>query len=185
MLGLTFLFQRVPEILANPRTGYIWTNPLKVLALLGGALALASIKVRDEAAENGKLERWSLTIGPWLLGSFLLVGGVQHFIYAPFVDTLVPGWIPPSQRFWTLFAGVCLIAGGLGLFVPPTRRVAAILSGCMIFLWVVLLHIPRVATEVDKAFEMAGVLEALALSGVAFLMAGWRRDQPAPTSSLA
>ena len=42
----------------------------------------------------------------------------------------------------------------------------------MIFLWVLMLHIPRAVSLPAHAFETAGVFEALALSGVAFLTAG-------------
>jgi uncharacterized membrane protein len=179
MLVLTFLFQRVPQIAANPLAGFVWTNPLKVLALLGGAITLASTESPSAATTGGWHKNSRLSIGPWLLGCFLFVCGAQHFIYAAFVDTLVPGWIPPTRRFWTYFAGVCLVAGGLGLFTSRTRHLAATLSGIMIILWVVLVHIPLVVNEINKAFEMAGVFEALAMSGVAFLVAGTcSRDRP-------
>jgi uncharacterized membrane protein len=105
----------------------------------------------------------------WLfLGAFLVICGVQHFVYAGFVDTLVPAWIPPSQRFWTWFAGAALVAGGVGLAIPKTRGLAAFLSGVMIFLWVLLLHLPR-ALGMHSAFEVDGVSEATAISGVCFL----------------
>jgi hypothetical protein len=45
----------------------------------------------------------------------------------------------------------------------------------MIFLWVVLPHIPRAlaaATEATRANETTAVFEALAFSGLAFLLAG-------------
>jgi uncharacterized membrane protein YphA (DoxX/SURF4 family) len=84
----------------------------------------------------------------------------------------VPAWIPPGQRFWTYFTGVALIAGGVGLLLPRTVRAAAFLSGVMVFLWVLLLHIPRAMSEANQANELAGVFEALAISGVAFLIAG-------------
>jgi uncharacterized membrane protein len=170
LLLCTFLLQRVPEILAHPEQGYIWTNPAKVCALAGGALMLAlapstwSAKARTSAA--------------WVLGIFLLTCGAQHFWYAPFVDTLVPTWIPPSQRFWTYFAGASLLAGGLGVILPRTRRLAGTMTGVMIFLWVILLHIPR-SVEIKSAFELAGVFEALALSGVAWLVAGGDRSESA------
>jgi hypothetical protein len=49
----------------------------------------------------------------------------------------------------------------------------------MIFLWVLMLHIPRAIQEPAHAFETAGVLEALALSGVALLVAATRvRHRP-------
>ena len=44
----------------------------------------------------------------------------------------------------------------------------------MIFLWVVMLHIPRAvtATPATRANETTAVFEALAFSGLAFLLAG-------------
>ena len=42
------------------------------------------------------------------------------------VATLVPAWIP-NPTFWTYFAGVALIAGGIGLVLVATSRLAATL----------------------------------------------------------
>lgn len=47
----------------------------------------------------------------------------------------------------------------------------------MIFLWVLLLHLPR-SVEMESAAELAGVFEALALSGVAWLAASSGRRLP-------
>ncbi len=88
-----------------------------------------------------------------------------------FVDTLVPSWIPPGQRFWTYFAGVALISGGIGLLWPRISRLAAIWTGVMVFLWVLVLHIPR-TIELKSLFELGGVFEALAISGTAFMLSG-------------
>jgi hypothetical protein len=41
----------------------------------------------------------------------------------------------------------------------------------MIFLWVILLHIPRAAADLRNTNEMTAVFEALAFSGAAFLVA--------------
>jgi len=114
----------------------------------------------------------NLRIATVLLAVFLIICGVQHFVYAGFVDTLVPAWIPPGQRFWTYFTGVALFAGGVGLLFRGTVRTAALLSGVMVFFWVLLLHIPRAVSETNQANELAGVFEALAISGVALLIAG-------------
>ena len=103
----------------------------------------------------------------------MISSGIQHFLFAQFVKTLVPAWIPPDQSFWTYFAAVALIAGGAGLMVPRTTRLAAALSGLMIFLWVLLLHIPRALGAPDAAQaqnEWTAVFEALAFSGIAFML---------------
>lgn len=158
LLG-SFILQRIPEIASNPGVGFMWTNPAKVLALLGGSLLLAGVP--------GK----GATLAAGLLGAFLLLCGAQHFAYAGFVDSLVPAWIPPGPRFWTYFSAVALLAGGAGVMWPPTRWLAGILSGGMIFLWMLLLHLPR-SVEMKNASELAGVFEALALAGVCWLVAG-------------
>lgn len=158
VLLLVALFFRLPEVLARPGTGFVWTNPSKTLALAGGVLLAAGMPVGVPRLAAG------------LLGLFLVICGAQHFVYAGFVDTLVPAWIPPSPRFWTYFSAVALLAGGLGVWLPRTRWMAGLLAGVMIFLWVVLLHIPRSVT-MRSAFELAGVFEALAMAGVAWLVA--------------
>jgi uncharacterized membrane protein len=152
------LLARMPEILGNPGAGFVWTNPAKILAMIGGALVLANPG------------RGWLRLAAGLLAAFLILAGVQHFVYAGFVDTLVPAWIPPGQRFWTYFSAIALLAGGLGLIWPPTTRLAGLLSGLMVFLWMLLLHIPR-SVGMRSAFELAGVLEALAIAGIAWLVA--------------
>lgn len=157
MLLVSFVVQRIPEIVANPGTGFIWTNPAKVLALAGGALLLAA------GARVG-------TLAAGALGIFLLICGAQHFVYAGFVDTLVPAWVPPNPRFWTIVTAVALLAGGAGVIWPRTRRLAGLLVGVMIFLWVPLVHGAR-TVELKTAFELAGVFEALALGGVAWMVA--------------
>lgn len=176
LLGLLY----VPQILANPSTGFIWTNPCKVLALLAGTILLAGVPSGENAGglpAKARPAGWMPALAPVFLGVFLLVCGVQHFVYAGFVDSLVPAWIPPRPRFWTCFTGVALIAGGAGLLLPKTARLAATLSGVMIFLWIILLHIPRAAADWHNAGETSAIFEALALSGIAFLVAGTRSQR--------
>lgn len=170
---LTFLLY-IPGLISNPGPGYMWTNPCKTLALLGGALLLAAsgaaAREGDPALQRKKVSRaWRLCA--IFYGIFFVVGGIQHYVYLDFVTQLVPAYMPQRQ-FWACFAGVALIAGGLGINFSPIPRLAAFLSGVMVFLWVPMLHVPRAIAAPGDPGEMAGVFEALALSGVAFLLAG-------------
>ena len=68
--------------------------------------------------------------------------------------------------------GVALVAGGIGLVVPATARLAGLLSGAMIFSWVFLVHIPRaLETFPGTTGETTAVFEAIAMSGIAWLAA--------------
>ncbi len=160
MILFAFLFLHLPQAAADPLVGFKWTNPCKALAMLGAVILLAGFR------------RVSF-LGPLFLAGFLILGGIQHFVYADFVTQLVPAWIP-GRHAWTYLTGVALIAGGVGMLVPKTARLAALMSGIMMFLWVVLLHIPRALADLGDIGETSGVFEALALSGAAFILADRR-----------
>jgi uncharacterized membrane protein len=183
MIFLWALLRHLPEVAANPHGGVL-TNTGKSLALFGGAFAVAgSLPVR-KASFTGLFsgiinsEDRFIYLGRICLGIFMIISGIQHFIYADFVATLVPAWIP-GHYFWTYFAGIALIAGGAGLILPQTARLAAALTGLMVFLWFVLLHIPRAlaaAAGPQSRNEWTAVFEALAISGIAFVLAGSLRN---------
>ena len=99
---------------------------------------------------------------------------MTHFPYAKYVASLIPPWIP-AHMFWTYFAAIALIAGGIGVNVPRTARLAATLSGIMLFSWVFLVHIP-LAINTRNAGEISRGFHALSDSAVAFMLAGTLRS---------
>src|SRR5262249_36231947 len=173
---VSFAVLHVPLLLANLLNGGIWTNSGKALALAGGSFLVAG-SVPTEAATPtalrasiaNALERF-IPLGRFFLAAFLVLAGILHFVYVEFVAGLVPAWIP-GHLFWTYFAGCALIAGGIGIIVPWTPPLAASLTALMIFLWVVLLHIPRALAAPHDSNEATAVFEALAMSGAAILVA--------------
>lgn len=149
----------------------------KALAYFGAALIVFASSLPEDAGIKNRLlsdknfARWVFISGCVLLAAFFIVGGRAHFKWADGVQYLIPEYIP-WRLFWTYFAGVCLFAGGIGLLLPPTRRLAAILSGVMIMGWVLLLHLPRLIynpTDPDIRLE---IFEATAFSGIFFFVAG-------------
>jgi uncharacterized membrane protein YphA (DoxX/SURF4 family) len=176
LIVLAIVCLHLPRALAEPGVGFHWTNPCKALALLGGVLIVAATL---PAGSPGLARRFGrlAPLGPLFLATFLILGGIQHFVYATFVMQLVPAWIP-GPRFWVYLTGTALIAGGIGILLPPTRRLAATLVGIMILLWVVMLHIPRALANPQDPGETAAIFEALALSGAGFILGsrGWGRE---------
>src|SRR5215470_5877600 len=165
--------RQIPDALADHHLGGQWTMLGKALVCVGGAFAVAAASPRDGDPLTPAGPPAYFGFGRVTLGAFMILAGIQHFLFAEFVATLVPAWIP-GATFWTYFAGVALIVGGAGMNFPPTARLAAALSGLMILLWVLLLHIPRAAaaTPEHTRNEWTAVFEALAFSGVAFVLAG-------------
>jgi len=55
----------------------------------------------------------------------------------------VPSWIP-NHLFWIYFAGIALIGSGIAIILKIKPRLIAALPGTMIFVWFIILHVPRV-----------------------------------------
>src|SRR5258706_5605597 len=111
LLVLLFGFG-LPVALAHASTGYVWVDPLMILALLGG-VGLAVVP-RD-GSPGSSLDRvfgTAARFAPLTLGAFLAWCGILHFPLAKYVAALIPPWIP-GHLFWTYFAAIALIAGGI------------------------------------------------------------------------
>jgi len=169
MLVLFFGFS-LRVALAQASMGYVWVDPLMILAILGG-VGLAA--VRGDGSSLDRVFEKAARFAPWALGAFLAYCGALHFPYARYVAGLIPPWIP-GHMFWTYFAAIALIAGGIGVLVPRTARVAATLSGIMLFSWVFLVHIP-LAISTHTVSEVSRGFQAMQDSAVAFMLAGWSR----------
>lgn len=108
-------------------------------------------------------------LGRYLFSLPLLIYGLQHFLYAPFIATLIPAWMP-ARLFLAYFTGLAFIAAGLSITIGIGARLAALLLGLMFLSWTVLLHVPRVATHLNNGDEWTSAFVALALSGASFLL---------------
>jgi uncharacterized membrane protein len=178
-LLLLFLGQVPYELIADPNNKHlgVWTNPLKELVLAGGAFAVAGSFCTGRAPDEKRslliklLEKF-IPLGGIFLSITMILFGIDHFLYGEFVSKLVPAWIP-GQLFWTYFAGVALIGSGVAIILKVKLKLVAILLGIMIFLWLVVLHIPRAIADPysDKGNELTSVFEALGFSGIALIVA--------------
>ena len=109
-------------------------------------------------------------MAPWLRGVFMMTSAILHVRFAEFVSELMQPWMP-WRLFWTYFAAVALAAGGIGLVIPRTCRLAALLTSLMIFLWFLLVHIPRMLIDPAGPVAWSEMAESLAFSAMALLLA--------------
>jgi uncharacterized membrane protein len=171
-LFLYVLFLQFPRLIAQPHSPDPWTSGFELLALMGGVFVLARIETPDglrlEPANN--ILSHLVTFGRVVFAFSLVVFAVQHFQYAKFVATIVPAWIP-ARLFWAYFVGVAFIAAALAIVTRKMARTASVLLGIMFLMWVVILHVPRVAAQPRNGDEVTSLLVALAMSGVSFILA--------------
>jgi uncharacterized membrane protein len=112
----------------------------------------------------------SQKLGRVLVVVSLIVFGVQHFVYGGFVAKAVPAFMP-GRLFWAYFVGLAFFAAAIGILIKMLARPAATMLGVMFFLFVVLLHIPRIVGSFHDGDEWTSGFVALAMCGGAWILA--------------
>jgi uncharacterized membrane protein YphA (DoxX/SURF4 family) len=173
---LIFCFYFIPyEFLAT--SNYMhwgeWENAEKELTLSCGAFVIAGcypeINEKPLAKFLGKLVPFGAIAFSLMMISF----GISHFLYAKEAADYIPSWIS-NHIFWIYFAGIALIGSGIAIILKILPRLAASLLGIMIFIWFIILHIPKALSSpfADMGAEVTSGFLALAYSGIAFIIAG-------------
>lgn len=148
------------------------TRALEPLALAAVAFALAGAFPHDSAKSSAwdSISRIAIKYSGCVFAFTLIVFGVQHFLYAAYLPSFVPAWIP-AHVFLIYFTGVCFIASGLSIAFRILAPLAASLLGLMFFLWVLVLHAPRVFASLHNGDEWSSLFVALAMAGGSFFFA--------------
>ena len=178
ILGLLFMFSVVFLHAARHFSGIIHdgnirTRAFETLALGGAAFVLAALvskasSIQFLASANPLLA----VIGRYIYAFSMVIFGIQHYLYAPYIAFLIPKWMP-AHLFLAYFTGTAFIAAGLAIATHLFSRLASILLGLMFFLWVISLHAPRVIASPHNADELISLFVALAFSGTSFLLAAY------------
>jgi uncharacterized membrane protein len=66
---------------------------------------------------------WPKRIGLLLVAAFFGFAGVSHFTNEAFFVRIVPPWLP-APLLMVQLSGIAEIAGGVGVLIPRTRRLA-------------------------------------------------------------
>jgi uncharacterized membrane protein YphA (DoxX/SURF4 family) len=150
-----------------------WENAAKEVALSGGALIIAgSYPNRHQSPLFSFLSKL-IPLGAIIFPLTIISFGINHFIYAREASDYMPSWIP-NHLFWMYFTGSCLLGAGIAILLQIKPRLMATLLGTMIFIWVIILHIPKslAAPFAENGGEVSSGFLALAYCGIAFVIAG-------------
>ena len=65
-----------------------------------------------------------MRIGRIVMGVLYIVAGTGHFVATRLYESIMPSYLPAHHAL-VLISGAAEIAGGIGVLLPQTRRVAA------------------------------------------------------------
>jgi uncharacterized membrane protein YphA (DoxX/SURF4 family) len=173
------LFQLPYVLLVSPRSinPFSWGGPFNALIMAGCSFVVASSFHENarSVGHNSPLLRPLEVLVPFgriLFCITIIRFGAGHFLHTPHDAALIPAWIP-WHRFWTYFTGAALVGSGAAIIAKFNLRPIATLLGTMLFLWVVMLHIPRAFADPysGEGNNIESAAHALADSGTALLIA--------------
>jgi len=122
------------ETKAGHTSGWRTTGAFEALALGGAAWVLAGCSPAGVDIFHG-WQRLTAVLGKaglYLFAFSMLIFGVQHFMYAPYIATLIPAWMP-AHLFLAYFTGVAFIAAAIAIASGIQARLGAVLLGLMFF----------------------------------------------------
>jgi uncharacterized membrane protein len=122
-----------------------------------------------------------VALGPLFIAIPMAIFGTEHFTAAAILAGMVPGWIP-GHMFWALFVGTCLLAAALSIAARRYAWLAAALLGFMICLFVLLIHIPNIASYPHSRILWVVALRDLAFAGGAFSVSAAQKDAWTPVA---
>jgi uncharacterized membrane protein len=140
-----------------------------VLLIIGLAQA-----VRNDLPQARGIDR-AAVFGPLFFALPMGVFGAYHFAFSRLVATVVPSWMP-GHLFWTYLVGSALIAAALSITLNKHSVLAATLLSVMLFMFVLLIHVPRLVAEPSSRFALAVLLRDLSFSGGALACAVARAE---------
>ncbi len=170
----------LPNLSAHVHERLFWTLTLRETSFAGGAMVLAgSLWPRGRAAGTTLL-----ILGRFFVAFTVVFYAVEHFLFPRFVpgvplEKMTPAWVPAS----TLLAyavGTTLLAAGIGLMFPRTRRTAAATAGTVLLLLTFFFYVPILMTEIRSPLSVEGVnyVGDTLLFAATVLLAGFDADEP-------
>ena len=109
------------------------------------------------------------SLGRFLFGAAMASFGVQQFMYAIFGYGLGPPWTPENQ-VWAYVTGVVLIATTVSIAVHR-KGLLGIVLGTLLFLRLLFLQAPALATTPHDPNLWTSAAEMLAMAGAAWVLA--------------
>jgi uncharacterized membrane protein len=101
----------------------------------------------------------------------LAVFGAEHLSAAKFIMLAVPSYMP-WRLFWAYFVGFALLSASLSIATKIQVRWSGLLFGIMMFLFVAMVHIPRVLANPRDRIAWVIVFREMSFAGGGWILAG-------------
>ncbi|HYB65271.1 MAG TPA: hypothetical protein VEC59_08435 [Steroidobacteraceae bacterium] len=179
LLLLWLVLLKLPPLLRAPQVTVSWESFAETAALSAGAWCLFAARAGTWAKRHlgFAVGPGGITAGRLLLIAALPMIGVSHFVYHDLTASLVPKWLG-FPLGWTYLTGAASIAAAAGMLFAVVARLAVSLEAAMLWIFTLLVWVPRVAAGPRDQGNWSEILISAAIASGAWLVADTYRGVP-------
>jgi uncharacterized membrane protein len=147
----------LPNLPQHTHERLFWTLTIRETAFAGGAMVLAGSQWPRGKSTGTAL----ILLGRAIVAVTFVFYAIEHFLFPRNVpgvplEKMTPDWIP-APKLIAYITGATLLAAGVGLMIPRTRRTAAATAGTVLLLLTIFFYIPILMTEIHTPLAVEGV----------------------------
>ncbi len=147
----------LPNLPQHTHERLFWILTVRETAFAAGAMVLAGSQW-----PRGKYAGHTLIlVGRSIVAVTFIFYAIEHFLFPRNVpgvplEKMTPDWIP-APVLLAYIVGITLLAAGVALMIPRTRRIAAATAGTVLLLLTIFFYIPILITEIHTPLAVEGV----------------------------
>ena len=154
----------MPRVIGFPQLFGTWNGFAEEFAMTAAVLVVF-------ASERANSPIWAMPVARVLFGLCAASFGIEHFTAIPQTASMVPAWLPPSQRFWAIATGTAMLLAGLSLISGILADKAAWGLSLLMLTFEVVIWLPRVAANPGRQIPWAGNAITIAVAASAWMVA--------------
>jgi uncharacterized membrane protein len=97
--------------------------------------------------------------------------GINHFLMTDYYVGMLTSFVPRGA-YTIIIVGILLITVSIGILSKKYVKFATILLACLLFIFIVTIHIPHLINDSDKTTTIIALLKDISLMGASLMIAG-------------
>src|SRR5512133_69725 len=111
------------------------------------------------------------TIGRILFAIPFGIFGINHFLMTDYYVGMLTSFVPRSA-YSIILVGILLIGASISIIFKEYVRISTILLACLLFIFIVTIHIPHLFVDADRTTAIIALLKDVSLMGGSLMIAG-------------
>lgn len=97
--------------------------------------------------------------------------GINHFLMTDYYVGLLTSFVPQGA-YTIVIVGLLLIGASVSIISKKYVKVSTIMLACLLFIFIVTIHIPHLFHDQDKTTTIIALLKDISLMGGSLMIAG-------------